>query len=75
MAKHVKEQKDVVIHTLEKPMLQPGTSEALKHILHTGYWRFKPAHYKQSLRLKDVGRRHAEVTRTSPRAGFDAEIA
>ena len=54
-AHRVRKQKSVVVHTLEKPMLQPETSEALKHIDHTGYWRFKPEHYKQSLRLKNVG--------------------
>ena len=63
MANHVKNQKSVVVRALEKPLLQPDTSEALKYILHTGYWRFKPEHYQQSLRLKDVTGKRKQVLR------------
>ena len=38
------------------------------------YWRFKPDHYNQSLRLKNVLGPHKQVVQTSPREGFDADI-
>lgn len=55
-------------------MLQPQMSEALKHILHQGYWRFKPSHYRESLKLKNLEGIEKNINLRSPREGFDSEI-
>lgn len=74
MEKRIKNQKSVVTHAQEMPLLQPSMSEALKHILHQGYWRFKSPHYKESLKIKNLQGIKKNISFKSPREGFDTDI-
>lgn len=64
----------VVENTQQRQLLHPTISEALKHVLHKGYWRFKPQHYRESRGLKTIEGKDKDALFKSPREGFDSEI-